>query len=160
MGYDYPAELKGIQGNPCVTIWNQLMETCEALYDGAPPKATFDIPHTLVELEFCPTSGKLRTQYCDDPVQGSESEIGWFVRGQRPIEPCDKHSEPPIRWIPNDPSDPDRIPLLPDDLIGRSDRIEGLDPTDGRKKNGRHPPSLPRFNHPFFDFFRKRKKQG
>ena len=117
MGYDYPAELKGIQGNPCVTIWNELMTLCEEAYAGAPPKLSFDCPDSLVELDFCPLSGGALNEYCLDPVHGCAAEGGWFVRGTEPEGLCDLHGEPPIRVSPVDPADPDRIPLLPNDVL-------------------------------------------
>ena len=116
MGYDYPAELKGISGNPCVTIWNDLMISCESRYTGAPPKTAFSIPDELIELDFCPMSGCRLNEYCTDPVHGHPSEHGWFIQGTEPPALCTLHQEPPIRIIPQFPADPDRIPLLPNDL--------------------------------------------
>ena len=122
MGYDYPAELKGILGNPCVTIWDELMEVCEARYAGAPEKRCFETPDDLVEVEFCPLSGMLPNEYCTDPACGHPTERGWFVKGTEPRTLCTHHREPPIRLVPADPADPDRIPLLPNDLLPAPDR--------------------------------------
>ncbi len=110
MGYDYPAELRGIYGNPCIDIWDQLMTACESAYRGAPPRLTFDLPDELMEVDICPHSGALAASDC--PV----TEHAWFVRGTEPAELCPLHEEPPIVTVPPDPGDPDRIPLLPDDL--------------------------------------------
>lgn len=150
MGYDYPSELKGIYGNPCVTIWNEIMEICETLYDGSSAKSAFDLPDTLVEIEFCPASGKLRGPFCDDPWEGCEACVGWFVRGTEPDRICDVHAEPPVRLVPRDPTDPDRIPLLRDDLIGDGVGDEGT----------LRPPPRPILPRPFRNFFRRRKKRG
>ena len=117
MGYDYPTELRGIGGNPCVTVWDQLMAACEQAYRGAPPKSRFDLPETVTEQEFCPLSGCRPNPYCDDPLYGQSIERGWFKQGTEPHPPCPLHREPPIRVIPEDKSDPDRIPLLPNDLL-------------------------------------------
>lgn len=117
MGYDYPAELKGIQGNPCVTIWDELMALCEQSYRGAPSKLSFDCPDSLVELDFCPLSGCALNEYCLDPVHGCAAEGGWFIRGTEPTNSCTLHEEPPIHISPADPHDPDRIPLLPNDVL-------------------------------------------
>jgi penicillin-binding protein 1A len=117
MGYDYPTELKGIGGNPCVTVWDQLMAACEQAYRGAPPKRRFDLPLTVTELEFCPLSGCLPGAFCTDPVCGQPTERGWFKKGTEPQALCPLHEEPPIRIIPDDKGDPDRIPLLPNDLL-------------------------------------------
>ena len=117
MGYDYPAELRGIRGNPCVGIWDELMGACEETYRGRPYAEKFDIPHTVTELEFCPLSGELTNPYCHDPVYGHPAERGWFARGTEPRTFCTLHTEPPISVIPEDPTDPDRIPALPNDLV-------------------------------------------
>ncbi len=142
MGYDYPAEMKGIYGNPCVTVWDDLMTACEKAYRGAPPKPAFDTPEGLVQLEFCPLSGKLAGPYCADPVYGHRTETGWFLRGLEPREACDVHSEPPITVIPEDREDPLRIPLLPEDLLPEDDWV----------------PKAPEDVHPkrrLFDFFER-----
>ena len=117
MGYDYPTGMDGIRGNPCVGIWNDLMQTCESLYRGAPPRSAFPVPDNVIELEFCPLSGKLPNEFCTDPLDGHPTERGWFVKGTEPKDTCAYHTEPPIRIHPEDPADPDRIPLLPNDLI-------------------------------------------
>jgi penicillin-binding protein 1A len=117
MGYDYPAEMRGISGNPCVKIWDELMAECESLYRGAPPKNHFDIPDGVVEAEMCPLSGMRPNGFCADPIYGHPTERGWFVAGTEPRGTCTLHEEPPIVLIPHDRHDPDRIPLLPNDLL-------------------------------------------
>lgn len=117
MGYDYPTELKGIIGNPCVTIWDQLMTACEQAYRGAPTQSRFDLPETVTEWEFCPLSGCCPNPYCTDPLYGQSTECGWFKEGTEPRTSCPLHKEPPIYVIPEDKNDPDRIPLLPNDLL-------------------------------------------
>lgn len=117
MGYDYPAELRGISGNPCVTIWDELMAECESLYRGAPPKSRFDLPDGVVEAELCPLSGRIPNEFCADPIYGHPTEQGWFVAGTEPRETCTLHEEPPIILVPHDFDDPERIPLLPNDLL-------------------------------------------
>ena len=144
MGYDYPAELKGIQGNPCVTIWDDLMKTCETRYCGASPKQAFDLPPNLIKQEFCPLSGMEPTPFCTDPIYGHATEQGWFVEGTQPNSPCTFHREPPIRIIPQDPADPERIPLLPNDILPESAIPIPPDPT----------PAEPWYSR-FFGFLRR-----
>ncbi len=116
MGYDYPAELRGIAGNPCVRIWDEIIAACEQSYVQTVPRMLLqDDFHTpgLIECEFCPQSGTLPNAHCpSDTIRR-----GWFIRGTEPRDFCTFHEEPPIRLVPDDPVDPDRIPLLPDDLI-------------------------------------------
>lgn len=111
MGYDYPTELRGITGNPCVGIWDELMAACESTYRGAPRQDAF-VTNFLVESDFCPLSGGLPNPYCTTPA-----EHGWFIPGTEPRELCSMHEEPPISIIPEDPREPDRIPILPNDLL-------------------------------------------
>ena len=117
MGYDYPVPMKGIRGNPCVPIWDELMATFEETYQGRPPQSVFESRDLLLPMKFCPLTGKRLNEYCEDPVYGVQSETGWFVRGTEPMDRCDLHEEPPIRLIPASPDDPNRIPLLPNDLL-------------------------------------------
>lgn len=116
MGYDYPSRQGGIQGNPCVGIWDDLMAICEETYGGMPSTSTFELPDTLVEVEICPLSGCLPNAYC---AEGNHNAIarGWFAKGSEPTRICPIHEEPPITVTPHDPEDPDRIPTLPDDLV-------------------------------------------
>ena len=106
------------------------MTQCEKAYRGAPFKAAFDCPGSLVEMDFCPLSGRALNEYCTDPVHGHPAARGWFIRGTEPQEPCTLHEEPPILIHPEDPSDPDRIPLLPDDLLPEVDPLLPVPPSD------------------------------
>lgn len=147
MGYDYPMELKGIQGNPCVTIWDDLMKLCEPLYCGSPAKNSFPIPTNLVELEFCSLSGCRPNPYCTDPTYGHSTERGWFIRGTEPQDLCTLHTEPPIRIVPMNPQDPERIPLLPNDMVPD---VPSLPPTSS--------PEVPRRPR-WFSFFERSRKR-
>jgi hypothetical protein len=97
------------------------MQTCEPLYRGAAEKSRFDIPADLIEAEFCPLSGLSPNEFCEDPVCGCDTERGWFVRGSEPKQICDYHKEPPIRFVPEDPTDPNRIPLFPGEVLPDAD---------------------------------------
>ena len=123
MGYDYPTEMKGIRGNPCVVIWDELMNACEQIYSVREGSNAFGIPENLVEMEYCPLSGACPNEYCDDPIYGHPLEHGWFIRGTEPDEVCRLHQEPPIFLHPDDPSQPDRIPLLPNDLLPKTEAL-------------------------------------
>ena len=133
MGYDYPVAMKGIRGNPCVTVWDQLMATFEKSYQGRPPQSVFESRDLLLEMKFCPLTGKRLNEFCEDPVYGVQSELGWFVRGTEPMDCCDLHEEPPIRVIPDSPKEPNRIPLLPNDIV--QDKHENTAPD--QKESGR-----------------------
>lgn len=119
MGYDYPTELRGINGNPCASIWDDLITTCETHYNATDLRASFPISAKLTELDFCPESGCRLNPYCTDPSAENAviPEHGWFIRGTEPLATCHEHEEPPIIIIPHDASDPDRIPGLPNDIM-------------------------------------------
>ena len=116
MGYEYPAELTGIQGNPCIRIWDEILSACETSYEGAPCQTEFPTPPELIRAEYCPRSGCCPNPYCTHPAYGMAMETGWFIRGTQPQGICPYHTEPPIVLQPNDTADPDRIPLFPEDL--------------------------------------------
>ena len=156
MGYDYPSRQGGIQGNPCVGIWDELMATCEEVYCGMPSTTVFDLPDTLVEVEICPLSGCIPNHFC---IEGNQNplERGWFVKGSEPTRTCPIHEEPPITVVPHDPLDPDRIPTLPDDLV--PDALPWED-TPFRGRNGQHGTRgegglLPWISHWFSRFSRR-----
>lgn len=94
MGYDYPTELKGIKGNPCLKVWDEVLQACEKVYDGAPPKATFDIHPDVIRLSYCRHTGDLPARTCTANGQWDAVEDGWFIRGQEPHGFCDgQHTE-------------------------------------------------------------------
>ncbi len=147
MGYDYPVAMKGIRGNPCVTIWDQLMATFERDYEGRPPQSAFESSDGLIQMRFCPLTGKRLNEFCEDPVYGVQSEIGWFVRGTEPMDHCDLHEEPPIRVVPDSPKEPNRIPLLPNDIVQeKHEKMDSDQKGDVRKFSPWH-----FFRHRLFD---------
>ena len=119
MGYDYPIPMKGIRGNPCVSVWDDLMASFEKTYQGRLAQDSFESRDLLFEVPFCSTTGKRLNEFCSDPVYGEHREMGWFVRGTEPMDYCDLHEEPLIRVIPVFPDDPDRIPLFSNDILGK-----------------------------------------
>ena len=121
-------------------IWDELITVCEGLYRGAPHKTAFDFPDTLVEAELCPLSGCLLNPWCAEALGDRPTAKGWFVRGTEPVVQCPLHEEPPITVTPLDPTDPDRIPLLPEDLIPEDGNIHPLPP--------RHTPNKDRDDSP------------
>lgn len=137
MGYDYPHELRGIAGNPCVRIWDDLLTLCEQAYRGAPERLEFDLPVELVETDFCPLTGGLHDPY--DEVASDDStpiEHGYFFLGTEPKDVCHLHCETPILIHPNDTDDPNRIPLLPGEVLPESESTtsEGEPPDRSRDR--------------------------
>ena len=152
MGYDYPSRQGGIQGNPCVGIWDDLMAVCEETYGGMPYVTSFEVPDTLVEEEICPLSGCIPNEFC---AEGNHSALakGWFVRGSEPTRTCPIHEEPPITVIPHDPDDPNRIPTLPDDLV--PDDVPPSREDDGKHRSERGGGAVPWLSRWFSHFSRR-----
>lgn len=149
MGYDYPHELRGIAGNPCVSIWDDLLTLCEQTYRGAPEQRDFTLPAELVEAEFCPLSGGLHDPY-DQIAADAPTEHGYFIPGTEPRELCSIHREDPIVTRPEDAADPDRIPLLPDDVLPDAGLPQGSE-TEPPNDPAREP--LPRWYSRLFGRF-------
>lgn len=136
MGYDYPTELKGIKGNPCVSIWDEVMEACETVYRGAPSTKHFPLPTELCPVEFCPLSGKRPSPYCNLPKEGRHTEWGWFRRGSEPQGTCPLHAEPP--FVPPFEEDPSSysIPPFSGDVLPRPPASQ-TPPASEEEKDGR-----------------------
>ncbi len=147
MGYDYPIPMKGIRGNLCVSVWDELMAAFEKTYQGRPTQSVFESRDLLLEMKFCPLTGKRLNEFCEDPVYGVQSELGWFVRGTEPMDRCDLHEEPPIPVIPASPDDPNRIPLLPNDIL--QDENEYAPPIENHPRRKYFPWHF--FRHRLFD---------
>lgn len=91
LGYDYPAPLTGISGNPALTVWDDVISACEKVYHGAPEKTVFDTPSDLVRVTYCKTTGDIPTQSCADSWE-NRRHTGWYVRGTEPHRFCTGHA--------------------------------------------------------------------
>ena len=132
MGYDLPRELRGIERNPCVGIWDALMIACESAYGGAPKKQTFEVPSGVIPVTYCRASGLLPSFSCVEDATADRLEIGWFVRGRepqafcelhRPLPPPEETSGEPLTILPE--SEPLPIPewqTVPSEPTPRADR--------------------------------------
>lgn len=85
-GYEYPEPLVG--RNLCTTIWNDVMERLTRERD---TKKEFTVPQSLVKVTYCRDSGRLLTEACQRDPRGNRAEVGWFVKGSEPKEPCQCH---------------------------------------------------------------------
>jgi penicillin-binding protein 1A len=112
MGYDLPRELRGIERNPCVGIWDDLMTACEEIYGGAPPRQTFDTPASVIPVTYCRASGRLPSFNCVEDASTDRLEVGWFVRGREPQEFCELHR--PIPLPEESASENDSSNILPE----------------------------------------------
>lgn len=90
MGYEYPAPLDDLGGNPCLGIFDDVMSRAEAAYVGAPDKTTFDRSSRLVRVSYCRTCGGLPTPSC---TLDGHMVTGWFLSGHEPQTVCHCHDE-------------------------------------------------------------------
>ncbi len=88
-GYEYPKALTAFSGNKCIDIWDNVMSDIYA--DRNNESRGFDISDYILECEYCADSGKLLTSACLADARGERREIGYFVDGTQPTEPCDRH---------------------------------------------------------------------
>jgi penicillin-binding protein 1A len=91
LGYDYPSELVGIDGNPSVRIWDAVMIECERGYDRVPPKSSFDECDGIVKLSYCADSGEIPCPACLEDPRGRRVCEGWFSIDNMPSKLCDTH---------------------------------------------------------------------
>ena len=88
-GFEYPASLSDVSGNPALTAFDRVMNRIE---DAVPAqKRSFTTPGDVVAVRYCADSGKLPTDVCALDPRGDRTEIGYFVRGTEPTLPCDRH---------------------------------------------------------------------
>ena len=89
-GFEYPASLSDVSGNPALTAFDRVMNRIE---DAVPAeKRSFSTPGDVVAVRYCADSGKLPTDVCALDPRGDRTEIGYFVRGTEPTAPCDRHA--------------------------------------------------------------------
>ena len=96
MGYEYPQEMRGITGNPCLGIWDSVMLACENVYDRRPWTSTFPSHPDVVPLTVCPHSGQIATSQCLEHLpHGDASPLltGWFdIKKFTPMD-CPLHKQ-------------------------------------------------------------------
>ncbi len=89
MGYDYPTPLDGIENNPCLGVWDEVMTAGEEMYRGAPLVSCFPVPSDVIRVTICRTTGEIPTPGC---AEEDQTETGWFTRGTEPTAFCTDHS--------------------------------------------------------------------
>ncbi|MCQ2430176.1 MAG: transglycosylase domain-containing protein [Clostridia bacterium] len=95
MGYEYPRPLDGIRGNPCLTVWNDVMRAAVRLRGRG--ENTFPLPSDIVRVTVCRTTGLIPDGACLDADTLTD---GWFVRGTEPHDVCRGHEGTVIEQPP------------------------------------------------------------
>lgn len=88
-GYEYPAPLDDVKGNPALSVFDEVMQR---IVEKRPvQKRQFDTPAEVVILRYCKDSGKLPSEPCLLDPRGNRIEYGYFKKGTEPREHCDCH---------------------------------------------------------------------
>lgn len=91
-GYEYPQSLSGFSGNPCLTVWDEIMTELHREYVNEGQKTLkFSVPSNVIKANYCMDSGKLLTDACLCDPRGSRVQVGYFVSGSEPHQSCDRH---------------------------------------------------------------------
>ena len=85
-GYSYPKPLQ--ERYLATTQWNHVMKQIYAARGG---QKSFDLPPTLICVDYCMDSGLLPCDACTKDPRGDRIRSGWFVRGTEPKTHCQTH---------------------------------------------------------------------
>lgn len=88
-GYEYPAPLNDVKGNPALAIFDTVMHL--ALEKRPISMRQFETPGDVVVLRYCKDSGCLIGDCCHLDPRGDRTEYGYFKRGTEPHGQCDRH---------------------------------------------------------------------
>ena len=89
-GYEYPEPLDDITGNPCITVWDEVMTILHEKYVSSGLNE-FDIPNNIVKVRCCADSGKLLTSACRIDARGNRGVWCYFKAGSEPSSYCTCH---------------------------------------------------------------------
>lgn len=89
-GYEYPKSLDGIDGNPCLDIWDDVML---AIYQKKASEyvRSFELSDRIVKVKVCADSGKRITEACRRDARGDRGVWGFFKSGTEPKGYCGCH---------------------------------------------------------------------
>lgn len=88
-GYEYPESMDEIEGNPCITVWDEVMTILHNKYSYADDD--FEIGGNIIKVRCCADSGKLLTSSCRIDARGNRGVWCYFESGTEPREYCDCH---------------------------------------------------------------------
>lgn len=120
-GNDEPAPLPSSLGNPCISIFRNVMGKA---HSGKTP-VSFKRPNGLVSAETCAISGFLATDACRNDPEGTKAVSTYFSKNNVPeeecplshqpasIEPSLEENVPPIEEVPDTPLP--EVSTTPDD---------------------------------------------
>lgn len=125
VGYDYPVPLEGIDGNPCLRIFDEVVSACEAAYRGG-GLTDFIRDDRVVPVRICPLTGEIATPECFGALtENNRPKIGWFIEGTEPRDACHLHFE---GWQDAPPDESKTDEAEPPAVQETTDEIETKEP--------------------------------
>ena len=91
MGYEYPKSLSDYHKNRCIKIWDDVISSLHNDDIQKNKEKEFDISKNVIKYEYCADSGKLMTTACRCDPRGDRAQVGYFLEGTQPTQPCDRH---------------------------------------------------------------------
>lgn len=123
MGYDYPAPLDGINGNPCLTVFDEVMTACEKV-SSVGTRTDFYRDPTVIPVRICPLTGEIAAPECYHALaEKNLPATGWFIEGTEPRDVCHLHFG---IWTESVPSEPETDEPLSD--TENTEEIETKEP--------------------------------
>lgn len=97
-GYENPQTLSGFSGNPSLKIWDYVMcalheDILKRVEAGEEELKTFELPNSVVEIQYCRDSGLIATDLCKIDMRGSRVKTGYYTVDNMPKDFCKTHVE-------------------------------------------------------------------
>ena len=89
MGYDDAIPLDGVEGNPCLSVFDEVMT--RVYLSGLRGGGDFARDPRVIPVRICPLSGQIAVPECYEAGGLHTPEIGWFIEGSEPREVCRQH---------------------------------------------------------------------
>ncbi|MBQ7337316.1 MAG: transglycosylase domain-containing protein [Clostridia bacterium] len=91
-GFEYPAALSDVKGNPAVRIWQENVSVLHKLSEQQEGKLRrFPLAPGIIRVSYCQDSGDLPTDACRMDLRGDRCATGYFVQGTEPGKKCSCH---------------------------------------------------------------------
>ncbi len=91
-GFEYPASLSDVKGNPAVRIWKENVAALHPMAERQMGRArVFPSVAGVIRVTYCQDSGKIPTEACRNDLRGDRCAVGYFVQGTEPRTSCDCH---------------------------------------------------------------------
>lgn len=109
-GNDEPAPLPSSLGNPCITIFRNVMGKAHSNLS----PVSFKRPNGLISVETCSVSGYLATDACRNDPEGTKAVSTYFSKNNVPEETCPLNHQ----LAPIEPEVPEaELPVTPEPSI-------------------------------------------